>query len=204
MSSSPTRSGTRAASSCSTPASCFGGPGARRVLRPLGVRPRDSAEVLPRRASTARRSPRSRTATSTSTTPGQNALFPGIPIYVQRAEWAAAHEPDYTSSPSIDFPGATYSSTSPATTSPRRASGSSRRRATRPAISRSSSTARTARCSSPARRSTATASGPASPDAREGDEHGPGPRGVRPLGRAAAGAQPEARSSSGTTARAGP
>ena len=39
---------------------------------------------------------------------GQNARFPGIPIHVQRAEWAAAHEPDYTYVPSIDFPGATY------------------------------------------------------------------------------------------------
>ena len=27
---------------------------------------------------------------------GQNELFPGVPIYVQPAEWAAAHEPDYT------------------------------------------------------------------------------------------------------------
>ena len=36
-----------------------------------------------------------------------------------------------------------------------------------------------------------------------GREHGPGPRGVRPLGRPAEGAAPEARSSSGTTARAG-
>ena len=27
---------------------------------------------------------------------GQNDRFPGVPIYVQPAEWAAAHEPDYT------------------------------------------------------------------------------------------------------------
>jgi Zn-dependent hydrolases, including glyoxylases len=39
---------------------------------------------------------------------GQNALFPGIPIYVQPAEWAAAHEPDYTIVEWIDFPGARY------------------------------------------------------------------------------------------------
>ncbi len=39
---------------------------------------------------------------------GQNDLFPGVPIYVQGAEWDAAHEPDYTYLPSIDFPGATY------------------------------------------------------------------------------------------------
>ena len=39
---------------------------------------------------------------------GQNARFPGVPIHVQRAEWAAAHEPDYTYLPSIDFPGASY------------------------------------------------------------------------------------------------
>ncbi|HJP87590.1 MAG TPA: N-acyl homoserine lactonase family protein [Candidatus Limnocylindrales bacterium] len=39
---------------------------------------------------------------------GQNARFPGVPIYVQRSEWTAAHEPDYTYLPAIDFPGATY------------------------------------------------------------------------------------------------
>jgi len=39
---------------------------------------------------------------------GQNARFPAIPIYVQRAEWTAAHEPDYTYLPSIEFPGASY------------------------------------------------------------------------------------------------
>ena len=39
---------------------------------------------------------------------GQNNLFPGVPIYVQSAEWEAAHGPDYTYIPSIDFPGATY------------------------------------------------------------------------------------------------
>jgi len=35
---------------------------------------------------------------------GQNALFPGIPIYVQRAEMAAAREADYTVSTVFDFP----------------------------------------------------------------------------------------------------
>ncbi len=39
---------------------------------------------------------------------GQNSLFPGIPIYVQPAEWAAAHEPDYTIVEWIDFEGARY------------------------------------------------------------------------------------------------
>ncbi len=39
---------------------------------------------------------------------GQNARFPGTPIYVQRAEWAAAHAPDYTVLETVDFPGATY------------------------------------------------------------------------------------------------
>jgi glyoxylase-like metal-dependent hydrolase (beta-lactamase superfamily II) len=39
---------------------------------------------------------------------GQNALFPRLPIYVQPAEWAAAHEPDYTIVEWIDFPGARY------------------------------------------------------------------------------------------------
>jgi glyoxylase-like metal-dependent hydrolase (beta-lactamase superfamily II) len=39
---------------------------------------------------------------------GQNALFAGIPIYVQPAEWSVAHEPDYTIVDWIDFPGARY------------------------------------------------------------------------------------------------
>ena len=39
---------------------------------------------------------------------GQNLLFPGVPIYVQPAEWAAAHELDYTVVEWIDFPGARY------------------------------------------------------------------------------------------------
>src|SRR5262245_43591008 len=39
---------------------------------------------------------------------GQNLLFPGVPIYIQPAEWAIAHEPDYTIVDWIDFPGATY------------------------------------------------------------------------------------------------
>jgi N-acyl homoserine lactone hydrolase len=39
---------------------------------------------------------------------GQNSRFAGTPIYVQRSEWSAAHELDYTYLPSIDFPGATY------------------------------------------------------------------------------------------------
>jgi glyoxylase-like metal-dependent hydrolase (beta-lactamase superfamily II) len=39
---------------------------------------------------------------------GQNTLFVGIPIYVQAAEWAAAHVPDYTYLEAIDFPGARY------------------------------------------------------------------------------------------------
>src|SRR3954454_18586981 len=40
---------------------------------------------------------------------GQNARFPGIPIYVQPAEWLAAHtEPDYAILDWVDFPGARY------------------------------------------------------------------------------------------------
>jgi len=40
---------------------------------------------------------------------GQNARFPGIPIYVQPAEWRAAHGPEpYTILDWIDFPGARY------------------------------------------------------------------------------------------------
>jgi glyoxylase-like metal-dependent hydrolase (beta-lactamase superfamily II) len=39
---------------------------------------------------------------------GQNDRFPGVPIYVQPAEWAAAHEPDYTVPRVFDFPGATF------------------------------------------------------------------------------------------------
>jgi N-acyl homoserine lactone hydrolase len=39
---------------------------------------------------------------------GQNALFPGIPIYVQPAEWEVAHTTDHTILEWIDFPGARY------------------------------------------------------------------------------------------------
>jgi N-acyl homoserine lactone hydrolase len=37
---------------------------------------------------------------------GQNLRFPGVPIYVQPAEWAAAHAEDYTIVDWVDFPGA--------------------------------------------------------------------------------------------------
>lgn len=39
---------------------------------------------------------------------GQNALFPRRPIFVQEAEWMAAHQPDYTLLEWIEFPGASY------------------------------------------------------------------------------------------------
>ena len=39
---------------------------------------------------------------------GQNGLFPGIPIVVQRAEWEVAHTTDHTILEWIDFPGARY------------------------------------------------------------------------------------------------
>jgi len=40
---------------------------------------------------------------------GQNGLFSGVPIYVQPAEWTAAHtREDYTILEWIDFPGARY------------------------------------------------------------------------------------------------
>jgi N-acyl homoserine lactone hydrolase len=39
---------------------------------------------------------------------GQNVRLPGIPIYVQRAEWAMVHQPDYTVPEWIDAPGLTY------------------------------------------------------------------------------------------------
>lgn len=39
---------------------------------------------------------------------GQNTLFAGVPIYVQRPEWEIAHEPDYTYLPAVDFVGANY------------------------------------------------------------------------------------------------
>jgi glyoxylase-like metal-dependent hydrolase (beta-lactamase superfamily II) len=39
---------------------------------------------------------------------GQNAAFPGIPIFVQPDEWVAAHTEDYTVIDWIDFPGARY------------------------------------------------------------------------------------------------
>lgn len=40
---------------------------------------------------------------------GQNARLPhGLPIFVQRAEWAMVHEPDYTVAEWIDVPGLRY------------------------------------------------------------------------------------------------
>ena len=39
---------------------------------------------------------------------GQNDLFPGIPIYVQPAEWEVAHTTEHTILDWIDFPGADY------------------------------------------------------------------------------------------------
>ncbi|NJD27126.1 MAG: N-acyl homoserine lactonase family protein [Chloroflexi bacterium] len=39
---------------------------------------------------------------------GQNALFPGVPIYVQPAELAAVREPDYTLPEVYDFEGARF------------------------------------------------------------------------------------------------
>ena len=39
---------------------------------------------------------------------GQNARFPGVPIFAQRAEHAMIHAPDYTIAEWVDFPRATY------------------------------------------------------------------------------------------------
>ncbi len=39
---------------------------------------------------------------------GQNSLVPGVPIYVQRAEYAATRQKDYTVPEWVDFPGADY------------------------------------------------------------------------------------------------
>jgi N-acyl homoserine lactone hydrolase len=39
---------------------------------------------------------------------GQNAAFPGIPIYVQPAEWQASRDPDYTVAGWIEGPGLEY------------------------------------------------------------------------------------------------
>lgn len=39
---------------------------------------------------------------------GQNALFPGRPIFAQRREWAMVHEPEYTIAEWIDAPGLSY------------------------------------------------------------------------------------------------
>jgi glyoxylase-like metal-dependent hydrolase (beta-lactamase superfamily II) len=39
---------------------------------------------------------------------GQNQAFAGVPIHVQAAEYAAAHEADYTIPGWVDFPGARY------------------------------------------------------------------------------------------------
>jgi len=39
---------------------------------------------------------------------GQNAAFPGVPIFAQTPEWEAAHQPDYTIAEWVDFEGADY------------------------------------------------------------------------------------------------
>ena len=39
---------------------------------------------------------------------GQNALFPGVPTFVQPVEWETAHASDYTILEWIDYPGARY------------------------------------------------------------------------------------------------
>ena len=39
---------------------------------------------------------------------GQNVRLRGVPIFVQRAEWAMVHEPDYTIPEWIDAPGLSY------------------------------------------------------------------------------------------------
>ena len=39
---------------------------------------------------------------------GQNGRLRGIPIFVQRREWAMVHEPDYTVAEWVDAPGLTY------------------------------------------------------------------------------------------------
>jgi N-acyl homoserine lactone hydrolase len=39
---------------------------------------------------------------------GQNGLFPGRPIFVQRREWAMVREPDYTIPEWVDVPGLDY------------------------------------------------------------------------------------------------
>jgi glyoxylase-like metal-dependent hydrolase (beta-lactamase superfamily II) len=39
---------------------------------------------------------------------GQNLAFPGVPIHVQEAEYAAAHDPDYTIPGWVDFADARY------------------------------------------------------------------------------------------------
>jgi glyoxylase-like metal-dependent hydrolase (beta-lactamase superfamily II) len=39
---------------------------------------------------------------------GQNSAFPGLPIYAQRAEWAAAQEADYTIAEWVNFDGSDY------------------------------------------------------------------------------------------------
>lgn len=39
---------------------------------------------------------------------GQNSVFPGVPIYVQPAEWDVAHTTEHTILERIDFPGARY------------------------------------------------------------------------------------------------
>ena len=141
--------GMRAGSCCSIPASVSG----MRSWRLPTIRSGDrSARSWPR--------PASRSATITEVVnchlhadhAGQNAAFPGIPIYVQPVEWELAHTTDHTILEWIDFPGLA-TSRSRATTRSRPASGSSRPRATRPATSPwwSYDGPTTARSSSPAR-----------------------------------------------------
>jgi len=84
------------------------GPEMEGFYRRYEIRPRDMDEVL----AEAGIDPGEITAISNCHLhldhSGQNNRFPDIPIYVQRSEWAAAHEPDYTVVETIDFPGATY------------------------------------------------------------------------------------------------
>ena len=39
---------------------------------------------------------------------GQNARFPGVPMFAQEREWRMVHEPDYTIAEWVDVPGLTY------------------------------------------------------------------------------------------------
>ena len=120
---------------------------------------------------------------------GQNDRFPGVPIYVQAAEWEIAHTTDHTILEWIDFPGADY----------RQIAGD---HDSLPGIRVVATPGHT-----PGHQSLAVQTGAGlvvlagqavytpgewtgDPRAREGRSRAPDPRGLRPIARAPAGVEP--------------